>query len=220
MKNTVIIVAGGTGSRMKSSIPKQFLLIKGKPVLMHTIEKFIEFDKSLDIIVVLPEKQVKNWKNLCSQHKFNHKHEIVVGGFTRFHSVQNALAKVDCDSEIIAIHDGVRPLVSIETIKECFETAKIKGNAIPVIQINESIRRINENSNEIVNRDGICVVQTPQVFNYNTIITAYKQAYLPEFTDDASVVEKSGFVVNFVDGNRENVKITFPSDVIFAEKLM
>jgi 2-C-methyl-D-erythritol 4-phosphate cytidylyltransferase len=220
MKNTVIIVAGGAGTRMGSTVPKQFLLISGKPVLMHTIEKFITFDNSLDLIVTLPENQIETWKNLCLQYKFNHSHKVVIGGFTRFHSVQNALAEVAADSEIVAVHDGVRPLVSIETIKKCFEIAESKGNAIPVIQVNESIRRISGNESEIVNRDGICIVQTPQVFRYAIIISAYRQAYAAEFTDDASVVEKSGCSINFIDGNRENIKITFPADIVFAEKLM
>jgi 2-C-methyl-D-erythritol 4-phosphate cytidylyltransferase len=220
MKNTVIIVAGGAGTRMGSAIPKQFLLIKGKPVLMHTIEKFITFDSSLDLIITLPENQMETWKNLCTQYNFNYNHKVVIGGFTRFHSVQNALVEVAADSGIVAIHDGVRPLVSIETIKKCFEVAESKGNAIPAIQVNESIRRISGNASEIVNRDGICIVQTPQVFKYNTIIAAYTQAYAPEFTDDASVVEKSGVSINFIDGNRENVKITFPADIVFVEKLL
>ncbi|MDR1985029.1 MAG: 2-C-methyl-D-erythritol 4-phosphate cytidylyltransferase [Prevotellaceae bacterium] len=220
MKNAVIIVAGGIGSRMQSSVPKQFLLIKNKPVLMHTIEKFIEFDNTLDIILTLPENQIQTWNKLCAEYNFNHKHTIVVGGITRFHSVRNALEKISDNCEIIAVHDGVRPLVRVETIKKCFELAAEKGNAIPIIQVNESIRRIFKNTNETINRDGVCIVQTPQIFRYDIIMKAYKQTYIPEFTDDASVVEKSGCSINYTEGYRENIKITFPADIDFADKFI
>ena len=220
MNNTVIIVAGGIGSRMGSCIPKQFMLLKGKPVLMHTIEKFVEFDSSLDIIVTLPESEINIWQDLCKQYKFEHKHTAVAGGITRFHSVFNALEKISDNCEIIAVHDGVRPLVNTETIKKCFELAKEKGSAVPILQINESIRRIYESTSEPVNRDEIYIVQTPQVFQANIIMKAYGQEYTPEFTDDASVVEKAGFVIEFVNGHRENIKITFPDDIAFAEKFL
>ncbi|MDR1199294.1 MAG: 2-C-methyl-D-erythritol 4-phosphate cytidylyltransferase [Prevotellaceae bacterium] len=220
MKNAVIIVAGGTGLRMGAHIPKQFLLIKNKPVLMHTVEKFIRFDDTLDIILTLPENQIQTWQRLCIEYDFDRKHTVVTGGITRFHSVRNALESICSDYEIIAIHDGVRPLVNIDMIKKCFELATEKGSAIPVIQINESIRRICKNTNEAVSREGICIVQTPQVFGYDIIMNAYKQAYIPEFTDDASVVEKSGHSINCMEGHRENIKITFPADIDFAEKFI
>ena len=220
INNTVIIVAGGIGSRMESSIPKQFLLLKGKPVLMHTIEKFIAFDASLDIIVTLPENQTQTWANLCEQYNFEHKHTVVVGGHTRFQSVYNALGNVSENCKIIAVHDGVRPLINVETIKKCFDLAQEQGSAVPILQINESIRRIDENASEPVNRDGIYIVQTPQIFQKNIIMQAYNQTYVPEFTDDASVVEKSGIKVKFIAGHRENIKITFPDDIVFAEKFL
>ncbi|MDR3227141.1 MAG: 2-C-methyl-D-erythritol 4-phosphate cytidylyltransferase [Prevotellaceae bacterium] len=220
MKNAVIIVAGGIGSRMGNPVPKQFLLINNKPVLMHTIEKFIDFDENLDIIITLPENQIQTWKNLCIKYDFKHNHTIINGGITRFHSVQNALEKISENYKIIAVHDGVRPLINVETIRKCFDLATEKGNAVPVLQINESIRKIRENTSEIVNRDGIYIVQTPQIFAQDIIKQAYKQTYIPEFTDDASVVEKSGVTINFIEGHRENIKITFPSDIVFAEKFV
>jgi 2-C-methyl-D-erythritol 4-phosphate cytidylyltransferase len=220
MKNAVIIVAGGMGLRMGTYIPKQFLLIKNKPVLMHTIEKFIRFDSTLDIILTLPENQIQTWQKLCAEYGFDCKHAIVAGGITRFHSVRNALEGIGDDYEIIAVHDGVRPLVNIDIIKKCFELAIEKGSAIPIVRINESIRRICKNTNEIISREGICIVQTPQVFEYDIIMNAYKQAYIPEFTDDASVVEKSGYPINYIEGHRENIKITFPTDIDFAEKFI
>ncbi|MDR0754788.1 MAG: 2-C-methyl-D-erythritol 4-phosphate cytidylyltransferase [Prevotellaceae bacterium] len=220
MKNAVIIIAGGIGLRMGNFIPKQFLLIKNKPVLMHTVEKFMKFDNTLDVILALPRNQIQTWQKLCVEYDFQYKHTIVTGGITRFHSVKNALEKISDDYKIIAVHDGVRPLVKIETIKKCFELAAEKGSAIPVIQINESLRRINGSTNEIVNRDGVYIVQTPQVFISDIIINSYKQAYVPEFTDDASVVEKSGYSINYTEGHRENIKITFPTDINFVEKFI
>ncbi|MDR3285864.1 MAG: 2-C-methyl-D-erythritol 4-phosphate cytidylyltransferase [Prevotellaceae bacterium] len=220
MKNAVIIVAGGIGSRMGSHVPKQFLLINNKPVLMHTIKKFIDFDENIDIIITLPENQIQTWKNLCIKYDFRHNHTIIKGGITRFHSVRNALEKISENYKIIAVHDGVRPLINGETIRKCFDLATEKGNAVPVIQINESIRRIRENTSEIVNRDEIYIVQTPQIFAQDIIKQAYKQNYIPEFTDDASVVEKSGITINFIEGHRENIKITFPADIVFAERFV
>jgi 2-C-methyl-D-erythritol 4-phosphate cytidylyltransferase len=219
-KNAVIIVAGGIGLRMGSAVPKQFLLIAGKPVLMHTIEKFIAFDNSLEIIVTLPEKQKENWKKLCIEHNFNFNHKVVSGGITRFHSVRNALAEISNSSKLIAVHDGVRPLIDLKTIQNCFELAEQKGCAIPFIPISESIRRISENSSEIVDRSGICAIQTPQVFSNEILKQSYLQTYNANFTDDASVVEKAGFQLSFTEGNRENIKITFPQDVAFAEKFL
>lgn len=220
MNKAVIIVAGGIGSRMGSCIPKQFMLIKGKPVLMHTIEKFIEYDCSLDIIITLPENQMQTWVNLCVQHNFTCKHVVVIGGSTRFYSVCNALEKISSGCEIIAVHDGVRPLVNIETITKCFNIASEKGTAVPVLQINESIRKIYKTASEPVNRNEMYIVQTPQVFQRSVIMPAYKQTYMPEFTDDASVIEKAGFAIHFTKGHRENIKITFPDDIAFAEKLL
>jgi len=218
MKLYALIVAGGTGERMMSEIPKQFIEIAGKPILMHTIEIFKQFDNSIDIITVLPENQLRYWNELQLKHSFNISQTIVRGGKTRYHSVKNGLEFID-EPGLVAIHDGVRPFVSIETIKRCFETAEKLGNAIPVISPSDSVRMITEKGNEAVDRDRIKFVQTPQVFRTELIQKAYRQDYLPEFTDDAMVLEKTGEKINMVDGNRENIKITNPGDLIIAQSL-
>ena len=215
MKNCVIIVAGGSGSRMKSEVPKQFLVLNGTPVLMHTIRTFYEFNSEINIIVVLPSGEIDLWKNLCLKHNFNIRHQIIKGGKARFYSVKNGLAaSPECD--LIAVHDGVRPAVSQDTLKRCFEMAAEKGSAIPVLPANESIRQGTLEDSKPVDRSRFFLVQTPQVFNSLTLKEAYKQDYSPEFTDDASVVEKNGFPVRMVYGNRENIKITFPEDLQIA----
>jgi len=218
MKLYALIVAGGTGERMMSEIPKQFIEIAGKPILIHTIERFGQYDNLLEIIVVLPENQLRSWNDLQKKHKFDISHTIVKGGRTRFHSVKNGLEFID-EPGIVAIHDGVRPFVSFETIKRCFETAEKFGNAIPVISPSDSVRMITEMGNEAADRDRIKLVQTPQVFRTELIQKAYRQDYLPEFTDDAMVLEKTGEKINMVEGNRENIKITTPGDLIVARSL-
>lgn len=218
MKLYALIVAGGSGERMKTGIPKQFIEIAGRPVLMHTIEKFRLFDSSADIIAVLPENQFEYWKALQKKHSFNIPHTIVKGGETRFHSVKNGLQYID-EPGLVAIHDGVRPFVSIETIKRCFETAEKLGNAIPVISPPDSVRMITATGNEPADRMVIKLVQTPQVFRTGLIKKAFLQEWRPEFTDDAMVLEKAGERINLVEGNRENIKITNPEDLIIARSL-
>lgn len=215
MKNCTIIVAGGTGSRMESGIPKQFLLLEGKPILMHTINVFYSFDPGIQIVVVLPEAEKDKWKNLCSANNFQVPHLLVSGGETRFHSVKNGLEAVsDCD--IIAVHDGVRPLVSYDTLNRCFRMAAEKGSAIPVLPANESVREGNLVNSKPLDRSRLFLVQTPQVFNALILRSGYTQQYSEQFTDDASVVEKNGFPVQMVLGNRENIKITYPEDLEIA----
>ncbi len=218
--DTVIIVAGGSGNRFKSNIPKQFVKLLGKPVLMRTIEVFFNYDPSLQIILVLPKQHTNYWKNLCEKHDFNIKHKIVWGGNTRFHSVKNALDTLNPLSDLVAIHDGVRPLVSEETIKRCFSKAKQTGNAIPGIPPHDSVRQITENTNHIIDRSLLQLIQTPQVFRIDKLKQAYKQDYREIFTDDASVLEMNGEKINLVEGNRENIKITNKIDLIIAETLM
>ncbi len=218
MKLYAVIVAGGTGARMMSEIPKQFIEIAAKPILIHTIERFKLFDNSIDIIAVLPENQLIYWNELQSKHSFSIPHIIVKGGKTRYHSVRNGLELIT-EPGIVAIHDGVRPFVSVETIKRCFETAKKLGNAIPVISPSDSVRMITKKGNEAADRDRIKFVQTPQVFRTELIQKAYWQDYLPEFTDDAMVLEKTGEKINMVEGNRENIKITNPVDLVIARSL-
>lgn len=216
MKKFVIIVAGGSGQRMGTDLPKQFLELCGKPILMHTLQRFIDFDPQLELILVLPEAQQQLWQDLCVKHSFTVPHHVVSGGQTRFHSVKNGLELVRKDS-LVMIHDGVRPLVSEETLSRCCHTALEKGNAIPVLPVNESLRMIKGQENIAVDRSLYFSVQTPQTFISGQILKSFEQAYDPAFTDDASVVERAGFIIHMVEGNTENIKITTPTDLIVAE---
>jgi len=216
MKRFVIIVAGGSGQRMESSIPKQFLKINKDIILMKSIRVFYEYDSSIEIIVALPENQISQWKDLCNEYKFTINHAIVKGGQTRYHSVKNALEKAG-SSGIIAVHDGVRPLVSQTTIDMVFEIASINGNAIPYIDIVDSVRLVDSGSNKTVDRNKYKLIQTPQAFDCRIIKGAYEQEWEEFFTDDASIVEKSGTEINLVPGNIENIKITTKIDLKIAE---
>jgi len=219
MKRGCIIVAGGNGSRMGSELPKQFLAVGGTPVLMHTIANFYSFDPLLQLIIVLPEDEMGSWQKLCIRHHFEIQHQLIAGGTTRFQSVKNGLSLV-LDCELIAVHDGVRPLVSHETIARCFEEAAREGAAIPVLPANESVRMGTMDSSVPVDRSRYFMVQTPQVFKASIILQSYIQPWIPEFTDDASVVEYSGATVHLVPGNRENIKITYPEDLQIAEMFL
>jgi len=219
VKRVAIIVAGGTGKRMKCAQPKQFLLLKGLPVLMQTIKQFSLYDPSMQIIVALPDDQKDYWKELCELHCFNTSHIISGGGKTRFQTVKKSLKLVN-DKSIVAIHDGVRPLVSLDTIDRCFKAAILYGNAVPCISISESMRKVNSNESRQVDRKKFRLIQTPQIFHARIVKNAYNQQYKKEFTDDASVVEKGGFKIKLVDGNVENIKITYPSDLKYAESLI
>ncbi len=219
MKKFVIIVAGGSGSRMGTEIPKQFLELAGRPVLMHTIQIFCDYDPDCELILVLPEKQWEFWAGLCLKHTFSIVHQMVSGGETRFDSVRNGL-KLIPDEGIVFIHDGVRPLVSKETLDRCFEMAIKSGNAIPVLPVTESLRKLEGEQTISVDRSLYFNVQTPQTFRSEQILEAFKQNYDPAFTDDASVVEKVGYSIALVDGNSENIKITTPTDLIIAEAFL
>lgn len=219
MKLYALIVAGGSGKRMGAEMPKQYLELAGKPVLMHTLERFKAFDESIEIITVLPENQLRFWADLQKKYSFNITHTLVKGGKTRFYSVRNGLQFID-QPGFVAIHDGVRPFVSIDTIRRCFETAEKLGNAIPVISPSDSLRVVSETGSTPVNRQNVRQVQTPQVFNTEIIRKAYMQDYLPEFSDDANVLEKTGVKINLVEGNRENIKITTPEDLIISSALL
>lgn len=216
MDKIVVIVAAGSGRRMKSELPKQFMMLAGLPVLMHTIKKFWNYDNNIRIIVVLPQDRITYWKKICREYRFKIAHEIRKGGDTRFQSVKNGLRgiKPGC---LVAIHDGVRPLVSRYTIKRCFSEAETKGTAVPVVEICESVRLIDGVKNSVVDRKNLRVVQTPQVFQSELLIKAYKQKFNPEFTDDAMVVEGIKKSINLVEGNLENVKITNKKDFTIAE---
>ena len=219
MKKAVVIVAGGSGSRMKSNLPKQFIELSGKPILMHTIECFLKYDRDIDIILVLPKEQVNFWDELCKKHNFSISLTIVYGGETRFNSVKNGLEKVS-DNCIVGIHDGVRPLVSLQTLQNCYATAEKYGSAIPVTDAIESIRQITESGSISVARDSYKMVQTPQVFNSTELKETYEQSYSSFFTDDASVFESAGNKVKLTQGNRENIKITTPMDLILGEAIL
>lgn len=216
----VIIVAGGKGLRMGSDIPKQFLPIAGKPVLMRTLERFRAYSSTLQIVLVLPEAQQDYWKQLCKQYDFKVDYQLANGGQTRFHSVQNGLALVPDDAEgVVGVHDGVRPFPSIDVIRNCYDTARTKKAVIPVIPVVETVRQLKSDGSITVPRDQYRLVQTPQTFDIQLLKAANRQPYNDGFTDDASVVESYGHAITLVEGNRENIKITTPYDIIVAEAL-
>ena len=217
----IIIVAGGKGLRMGSDIPKQFLPIGGKPVLMRTLERFREYSKDIQIILVLPEAQQAYWHQLCQEYHFDVEYTLANGGQTRFHSVQNGLAKVPDDAiGVVGVHDGVRPFPSIEVIRNCYTTAREKKAVIPVIPVVETVRHLEGEQSKTVPRDAYRLVQTPQTFDIQLLKAANRQPYNDGFTDDASVVEAFGFNITLVEGNRENIKITTPYDLKIAEVLI
>lgn len=217
----IIIVAGGKGLRMGGDIPKQFIPIAGKPVLMRTIERFREYSDALGIILVLPKSQQDYWKELCRQYDFTVAHRIADGGETRFHSVQNGLSLIPEEEEgVVGVHDGVRPFVSIDTISRCYDAAREAKAVIPVAPVIETLRYVGDNDGgRNVLRSDYRLVQTPQTFDIQLLKLANKQEYRDSFTDDASVVEGIGQKVSMVEGNRENIKITTPFDLTIAEVL-
>lgn len=215
----VVIVAGGSGKRMGMDTPKQFLELAGRPVLMHTIERFMKFSESIEIITVLPENQLRFWLDLQKKYSFDVPHTFVKGGAKRYFSVRNGLGFVNSPG-LVAIHDGVRPLVRLDTIKRCFEAAEKYGNAIPVVSPADSIRMETDKGSIPVNRMNIRQIQTPQVFDVAMIKKAYRQEYDLSFTDDATVIEKAGEKIHLVEGNRENIKITNPEDLFIAQTLL
>lgn len=220
MKRYAIIVAGGSGTRMGSQIPKQFLIVAGQPILMHTLRVFNTYDPEMSLIVVLPQSQIEYWHELCAEYGFDIRHSIATGGATRFESVKNGMALTSADS-IIAVHDGVRPLVSPETLDRCYTTAEARGTAIPVMPSIESVRICDaDGRSHAADRSKIMMVQTPQVFRGDVLHKAYRQSFSPLFTDDASVVEAMGQTVELTEGNVGNIKITTPMDLILAESML
>lgn len=219
MQQYVLIVAGGKSRRMDSAVPKQFIEIAEKPMLIHTIQAFKNELASCKFVVVLPNEFINEWKNLCQLYHFQIEHQIAEAGPKRFHSVKSGL-KLIPENALVAIHDASRPLVSRETIRRCFDMAARKGNAIPVVNFTESVREVSGVQSKVVERSKLRIVQTPQVFNSTQIKKAYRQNFSENFTDDATVLEKAGFQINLVEGNIENRKITFQSDLAFAEHLI
>lgn len=214
----VIIVAGGKGLRMGGDVPKQFQLLGNQPVLMHTLQRFADDCKDLQIILVLPQEQIEYWSDLGEKYHFGVEHWIVAGGETRFHSVQNGLSQIPDDAEgVVAVHDGVRPLVSREVIGKCFEEARRKKAVVPVVPVVESLRHVSDGA---VPRADYRLVQTPQTFDIQLLKQAYRQPFSKDFTDDASVVEAFGHPISMVEGNRENIKLTTPFDLKIAEAII
>lgn len=219
MRNYVVIVAGGKGLRMGGDVPKQFLPVGGTPVLMRTMMTFHEADPDLQIILVLPATQQDYWRQLCEEYHFTLPHMLAQGGEERFHSVQHGLALIPDEAEgVVGVHDGVRPFVAAEVICRCYQMAAEEGAVVPVIPVVETIRQmLPEGDSLTVNRSQYRLVQTPQTFRIALLKEAYRQPFRPGFTDDASVVEHLGHRITLVEGNRENIKITTPEDMLYAE---
>ena len=219
MNQAVVIVAAGSGVRMGSSMPKQFLILSGKPILMHTIECFSSFNPSMKIILVLSADQIENWKNLITQYKFEITHSIVQGGSTRTLSVMNGLIEVPEDS-IVGVHDGVRPFVSASLLKRCYDEAIQFGCSIPCIPVTETLRKINGATSSVADRNAFRIIQTPQCFQAKKLKEAYSTAAGNDFTDDATVFEHAGNPIHLCDGEKTNIKITVPGDLVIGAAMV
>jgi 2-C-methyl-D-erythritol 4-phosphate cytidylyltransferase len=219
MRNTVIIVAGGLGIRMGSVLPKQFLEVNNKPLIIYTLEKFLNYDPAIEIILVLNEKFFEYWERIQLDSGFHYPVKLAFGGKTRFHSVKSGIEKIEEES-LIGIHDSVRPLISVDTIARVYSAAEKYGCAIPCIPLKESVRETNGDKSHPLNRSFISVVQTPQVFRSEILKIAYKTNYQNVFTDDASVVEYAGYEIKLVEGDEYNLKITTPEDFEIAKILL
>ena len=217
LKRLAIIVAGGTGTRMGADLPKQFMLLDGKPLMMHTLEKF--YQANCELIVVLNVDFHDQWISLCKTYSFNIPHKLIKGGRNRFESVKNGLKAIS-ENALVAIHDAVRPLIDIDTINKAFDCADVNGNAVVVVPSKDSLRKIENEQSYSVPRSDYYIVQTPQVFDKNTLDKAYKEEFRNEFTDDASVVEKLGKKIHLVEGKQSNIKITYAEDLAIAETLL
>ena len=220
MKKYIIIVAGGSGTRMKSEVPKQFMLLNGKPVLYYAINTFLETYDDCRIILVLPEEHVAAGQEIIDAFFGYDNIELVIGGRTRFHSVQKGLELVDDEDSIIFVHDAVRPLVSGELIKRCYDSVSKYGSAIPVTDCKDSVRVITSEGNEAADRNTIKLVQTPQAFHGKILLPAFKIDYKDKFTDEATVVEAFGLKVTLVPGDEENIKITKSADLSYIEMFL
>ena len=217
MKKFAVIVAGGSGSRMGNATPKQFLEVGGKPLLIHTIQAFLSAFEDISIVVVLPEIHLQTGQQLIDKAFSSHKIKITTGGVTRFESVKNGI-QLAPDQSIVFVHDAVRCMVSADLIRACYAKAMVTGSAIPVISVKDSIRRITENGSEVVNREVLRAVQTPQTFNASILKAAFLQPYHESFTDEATVVEFNGGAVELIEGEETNIKVTYPADLLMAEQ--
>ena len=219
MERSTIIVAGGSGKRMASPVPKQFMLVKGKPVLCHVIAAVHLDDPAMQISVVLPKEQIDSWRVLCIGHGFTIDHTVVAGGEERFHSVREGLKEVAHDG-LVAVHDGVRPLVSLGLIERCFAAAELHDAAIPVVPVSSSMRELTDEGSRALDRSRLRIVQTPQCFQVELLRKAFKLPYDPAFTDEATLVERMGDLVRLVEGDERNIKVTTPDDLVIAAALL
>ena len=219
MKKVAVIVAGGNGIRMNSKLPKQFLLLNGKPVLYYSIQTFLQSYSDLKIILVLPEEYIAAGQEIIDAFFDYDRIQITAGGRTRFHSVQNGLALIE-EECMLFVHDGVRCLLTVDLVQRCYEAAIAVGSAIPVIDCKDSLRLIKDDENEALDRDLVKIVQTPQTFHSKILLPAFKIDYKDKFTDEATVVEAFGLKVNLIEGEENNIKITKPIDIIVAEKIL
>lgn len=220
MNRYAVIVAGGSGSRMGTETPKQFLPIGNAPILMHTIKRFFTSNELVNIILVLPMEQIDRWHQLCEKYSFSIPHLIVPGGKNRFQSVRNGLNSIGVNEGLVAIHDGVRPFISKRIIEETFAVAEKTGNAIAAVELKDSIRLIDKKGNKTVQREDYRIIQTPQSFKISQIRDAFHKAENDQFTDDASVAEAAGYAIELVEGSYENIKITTPEDLAMAEAIL
>jgi 2-C-methyl-D-erythritol 4-phosphate cytidylyltransferase len=218
-KEYALIVAGGKGTRIKSDLPKQFIRLHGKPILLYTLEAFFNYSEEISIVLVLPEDDFSVWKSICGEFNFNKSIILQKGGPTRFQSVKNGLDKLNGDG-LVAIHDGVRPLVSVDLIGASFRLASIHGSAVAAVQLKESIRITDKDNTKSVDRSLYRLIQTPQTFDLQLIKKAYQIKEDTTLTDDASVAEKSGHKIFLFEGSYQNIKVTTPEDLIVAEGLL
>ena len=219
MKKTAIIVAGGTGQRMGTTLPKQFLAIEGKSILLHTIGQFVTAYTDINFIIVLPADYIQDGKALITSSGLSQSFQFVAGGDTRFQSVKNGLAQAD-PASIVFVHDAVRCLLTPDLIQRCYQQAVEKGSAIPAVSSTDTIRILEGNQHHVVDRANVMMIQTPQTFNAALLKKAFEQAYQPSFTDEANVLEASGKKVYLIEGEYENIKITRPLDLAIAEYIL
>ncbi len=219
MKKTAIIVAGGTGQRMGTALPKQFLAIEGKSILLHTIDQFVSAFSDINFVIVLPADYIHEGENLIAASGLSQSFQFVAGGDTRFQSVKNGLAQAD-PASIVFVHDAVRCLLTPDLIQRCYQQAVEKGSAIPAVSSTDTVRIIEGTKHHVVDRANVMMIQTPQTFNAAILKKAFEQAYQPSFTDEANVLEASGKEVYLIEGEHENIKITRPLDLAIAEYIL
>jgi 2-C-methyl-D-erythritol 4-phosphate cytidylyltransferase len=218
-KEYALIVAGGKGTRIGGKLPKQFIRLKGKPILLYTIDAFFNYSDNISIVLVLPEDDFGIWTSICNEFNFTKSITLQKGGDTRFQSVKNGLNKIEGQG-LVAIHDGVRPLVSADLIGASFRLAAVHGSAVAAVRLKESLRMTDQDQTRAVDRSQFRLIQTPQTFDLVLIKNAYQTKEEPNLTDDASVAEKSGHKISLFEGNYQNIKITTPEDLLLAEALM